>query len=306
MPRGERAPGPADHARGPGRADGLGARGRPGRRGRGLADLRLADARAHDGHRGVAADGGRGARRHGVQLGDRVRPQHLPHAARHAGDRRLRPPRAADALLRVPAARRRPRPRRDPRPPRAGAAADEAGGPARRRPARRSGPRPRRTRAPAAGRRSRRSGASLLAVRADGETGYPHEQAATDAAALEAALAALEGDDRKAAAKQLAKVGENALAPHLSAEAYALRAARERRQHDDDSWAGAQPPDRLAGPVGRARLAARRARRARTPAPGSRARCAAPGALARRAGPQGGRDGARTRADTRPDPGRSS
>ena len=79
-------------------------------------------------------------------------------------------------------------------------------------------------------------GRSLLAVRADGETGYPHEQSATDAAALEAALAALEGDDRKAAAKQLAKVGENALAPHLSAEAYALRAARERRQHDDDSW----------------------------------------------------------------------
>ena len=80
-------------------------------------------------------------------------------------------------------------------------------------------------------------GRTLLAVRADGETGYPHEQAATDVTALEAALAAVAEDDRKTAAKQLAKVGDNALATHVSAEAYALRAARERLQHDDDSWA---------------------------------------------------------------------
>jgi transcriptional regulator with XRE-family HTH domain len=80
-------------------------------------------------------------------------------------------------------------------------------------------------------------GRALLGVKADGGTGYPHEQAAADVAALEAALAALGQDDAKGAARQLAKVGDNALALHLSAAAFAQHGERRRRQHDDDSWA---------------------------------------------------------------------
>ena len=80
-------------------------------------------------------------------------------------------------------------------------------------------------------------GRELHAVDAAGEVALPHEQAAADVAALEAALAALDADDHRTAAKQLAKVGENALAQVLSQEAFTRYAARTRLQHDDDSWA---------------------------------------------------------------------
>ena len=80
-------------------------------------------------------------------------------------------------------------------------------------------------------------GRELHAVDAAGEVALPHEQAAADVAALEAALAALDADDHRTAAKRLAKVGENALAQVLSQEAFTRYAARTRLQHDDDSWA---------------------------------------------------------------------
>ena len=81
------------------------------------------------------------------------------------------------------------------------------------------------------------AGRALHGVDAAGELALPHEQAAADVAALEAALAALGDDDRGTAAKQLAKVGDNALAQVLSQEAFTRQAARTRIQHDDDSWA---------------------------------------------------------------------
>ena len=79
-------------------------------------------------------------------------------------------------------------------------------------------------------------GRGLHAVDAAGEIALPHAQCAADAEALGAALAALDADDHRTAARQLAKVGDNALAQVLSAEAFARRAARIRIQHDDDSW----------------------------------------------------------------------
>ena len=82
-----------------------------------------------------------------------------------------------------------------------------------------------------------RVGRALHGVRADGSTGYPHDQIEIDIAALEAALVALRAGSRRGAIRQLAKVGENALAPYLSERAYALRAERLRRQQADDSWA---------------------------------------------------------------------
>ena len=85
--------------------------------------------------------------------------------------------------------------------------------------------RPRRTRARAAGPAfTRRRARAARRRRRTASSRYPHEQAAADVAALEAALAALDGDDRAAAAKQLAKVGENALAPMLSQEAFTRHA----------------------------------------------------------------------------------
>lgn len=80
-------------------------------------------------------------------------------------------------------------------------------------------------------------GRGLHAVAADGATGLPHDQAAIDVAALEAGLAALADGNRRAAIRRLAAVGDNALARHLSREAFAARGARRRREHDDDSWA---------------------------------------------------------------------
>ena len=118
VPGGERPPRPADDARGPARAGGLGAAGRPRRRGRGLADLGLADARADHRHRGLAADGGRRARGHGLQLGDVAFARTVYHTP-------LDTPAIVDfdhlerltRFYALPAPGRRPRPGRHPRPP---------------------------------------------------------------------------------------------------------------------------------------------------------------------------------------------
>ena len=81
-----------------------------------------------------------------------------------------------------------------------------------------------------------RIGRKLLALDAHGATCYPHEQAARDLAALERGLAALLEDDRAAAVRQLAGVGDNALARRLSAEVFAIQRARKQPQFDNLSW----------------------------------------------------------------------
>ena len=79
-------------------------------------------------------------------------------------------------------------------------------------------------------------GRGLHAVDAHGATTYPHTQAARDVTRLEAALAALAVGDSRETARQLARVGDNALARTLSHEAF--RAQRERRRpgHPGSSW----------------------------------------------------------------------
>jgi aminopeptidase YwaD len=85
-------------------------------------------------------------------------------------------------------------------------------------------------------------GRGLCAVDAHGTTGYPHTQTARDAERLEAALAALGRDDRSAAIRHLARVGDNARARTLSEEAFGI--ARERRLagHPRAAWGARSHP----------------------------------------------------------------
>ena len=85
-------------------------------------------------------------------------------------------------------------------------------------------------------------GRGLCAVDAHGGTGYPHIQAARDVAQLEAALAALAHDDRRASVRALTRVGANALARTLSAEAFDLTCERRRAEHPRSAWGGASHP----------------------------------------------------------------
>jgi Iap family predicted aminopeptidase len=82
-------------------------------------------------------------------------------------------------------------------------------------------------------------GRELVAIDAHGVLAYPHEQAARDAERLEAALAALRRDEPRAAAKELARVGANALAPRLSQAAFARHNRRRTAAGCGDSWARA-------------------------------------------------------------------
>jgi hypothetical protein len=92
-----------------------------------------------------------------------------------------------------------------------------------------------------AGRRGRAAftavGRHLVALDAHGHVSHPHEQAAGDLAALEAALAALEAGDRSAATRQLARVGVHALSPYASAPTFAAVAARSAPAAAERSWA---------------------------------------------------------------------
>ena len=80
-------------------------------------------------------------------------------------------------------------------------------------------------------------GRELLALDSSGSPAYPHEQALRDLTALELARTALADDQRAAAARQLARVGDNALARRLSREAFAIQRARRRPEHPRLSWA---------------------------------------------------------------------
>lgn len=79
-------------------------------------------------------------------------------------------------------------------------------------------------------------GRGLHAVDAHGATTYPHTQAARDEMRLEAALAALAAGDSRKTARQLARVGDNALARTLSQEAFRVQRERRRPGHAGSSW----------------------------------------------------------------------
>ena len=82
-----------------------------------------------------------------------------------------------------------------------------------------------------------RVGRKLLALDAAGSPAYPHEQAARDVAALQGAIDAIRLDDPRAAAEQLARVGDNALARRLSEHAFARNHARRMPGFANLSWA---------------------------------------------------------------------
>jgi Peptidase family M28 len=79
-------------------------------------------------------------------------------------------------------------------------------------------------------------GRELLALDASGSPAYPHEQATRDLAALERAHDALAGGEHAAAARQLARVGDNALARRLSEDAFAIDRSRRQPGHPRVSW----------------------------------------------------------------------
>jgi hypothetical protein len=86
-------------------------------------------------------------------------------------------------------------------------------------------------------------GRGLHAVDAHGATTYPHAQAARDVARLEAALAALAAGDNRAATRELARVGDNALARVLSHEVFDIQRKRARKGHPRAAWgARSHPP----------------------------------------------------------------
>lgn len=82
-------------------------------------------------------------------------------------------------------------------------------------------------------------GRNLIGIDAAGELAYPNAQAADDVAGLERALHALRAGDERAAAKALAKVGDNAAASRLSEGAFARRRRRLDPAHVGATWAAA-------------------------------------------------------------------
>lgn len=79
-------------------------------------------------------------------------------------------------------------------------------------------------------------GCGLHAVDAHGATTYPHTQAVRDVMRLEGALAALAAGDSRETVRQLARVGDNALARTLSHEAFRVQRERRRPGHPGSSW----------------------------------------------------------------------
>jgi hypothetical protein len=82
-----------------------------------------------------------------------------------------------------------------------------------------------------------RIGRGVMALNAHGGFCYPHEQAAADVRHLEAAVIALDHDDRQAAGRSLTKVGSNHLFPFLSESAFAAYSEREEPAATNRSWA---------------------------------------------------------------------
>ncbi|MDX6599986.1 MAG: hypothetical protein QOE87_3873 [Gaiellales bacterium] len=85
-------------------------------------------------------------------------------------------------------------------------------------------------------------GRGLHGLDAQGTTTYPHTQAARDAERLEAALEALGRDDRRAAVRQLARVGDNALARTLTEAVFAIQRERRSAKHPRASWGARSHP----------------------------------------------------------------
>ncbi|MDX6562363.1 MAG: hypothetical protein QOD65_2177, partial [Gaiellales bacterium] len=85
-------------------------------------------------------------------------------------------------------------------------------------------------------------GRGLHGLDAHGTTTYPHTQAARDAERLEAALEALGRDDRRAAVRQLARVGDNALARTLTEPVFAIQRERRSAKHPRASWGARSHP----------------------------------------------------------------
>ena len=277
QPRGQRPPGAAPADGGAARADALGAPARAHGRGRGLADERLVHARpAGHGHRGLAVpDLGRPERVR-LHVGAGVHAHRLPHAVRHGRDRRLRAPRAALPLLRLPAPERRRRPRRaSSTTPRGRASSPRVAG-ARRARRRALARPPRRARRRARARaRSRPIGRGLYGVDAHGTTTYPHTQAARDVERLEAALAALAPRRSRAPPSGSSRAWATTRIARTLSRGGVRDPARARgsARHPRASWGAHSHPTDEPGPVARARVAARRARARARRAPGSSARC---------------------------------
>ncbi len=86
-------------------------------------------------------------------------------------------------------------------------------------------------------------GRGLCGIDAHGTTTYPHTQAARDVERLETGLAALARDDPGSAIRQLARVGDNAIARVISHEAFAIQRERTGARHPRASWgAHSHPP----------------------------------------------------------------
>ena len=248
----------------PPRADAVGAPAGAHGRGRGLADERLVHARApgHR-HRGVAVpDLGRSERVR-LHLGAVVHAHRLPHAVRHGRDDRLRASRAALPLLRAAPAERRRRSRAASSTTRRGRASSARRARALGAPGEQLARRPPRGTRPCAGARAFTPlGRGLNGLDAHGTTTYPHTQAARDVERLEAALEALGRDDRRTAIRQLSRVGDNALARTLSEEVFATRSERGERTAPARLVGREEPPAGQPRSLARARVAARRGRRA--------------------------------------------
>jgi hypothetical protein len=81
-------------------------------------------------------------------------------------------------------------------------------------------------------------GRGLLALDAGASSAYPFQQAARDLTALKAAQAALAKGDNRAAARHVARVGDNALCGALSHDAMRRRLARVERDRSGVGWGG--------------------------------------------------------------------
>ncbi|HZZ97898.1 MAG TPA: M28 family peptidase [Jatrophihabitantaceae bacterium] len=82
-------------------------------------------------------------------------------------------------------------------------------------------------------------GRHLHALDAETVASYPHQQALRDAAALAAALAALDEGNRREALRQLSKVGSNRLHPYLSKPALQAHLDQFRPDAVASSWGSA-------------------------------------------------------------------
>ncbi len=82
-------------------------------------------------------------------------------------------------------------------------------------------------------------GRGLFALDAHSRVGYPHDQARSDIAAIDTALAALDSSDHRAALRHLRRVGSHVLFPYLSEETFRKHNQRSHPNQVARSWASA-------------------------------------------------------------------